>query len=106
MRLRKEFNGLVSEHLDGTPSVHSTRRLDEILKRNPRLRKEFSEQVMMHRFIAECFQPSATGADAPPLVPVAQPKRTWFERVKDRVWGWIRPFDCPACRRAARRRTR
>ena len=29
MRLRNEFDSLVSEHIEGKPSVHSTQRLDE-----------------------------------------------------------------------------
>lgn len=44
----QEFDLLVSEHIDGKPSRHSTQRLNNILKKDTRLRREFTDQIMMH----------------------------------------------------------
>ena len=97
MTLRKEFDSLVTEHLDGKPSVHSTQRLEEIVQKHPKLREEFSGQVQMHRLLQQCCR---TAPSAPASPPVKEP---WYWRVIDRVWGWFRPYDCLACRRAYRR---
>ena len=51
MKLQKEFDLLVSEHIDGQPSVHSTQRLTEIMKKNPRFQREFTDQIMIHNLL-------------------------------------------------------
>ena len=53
MNAQNEFDVLVSEHIDGTPTVHSTQRLDKIIKSDPNRRKEFMDQVLIHQLLAE-----------------------------------------------------
>ena len=97
MTLRREFDRLASEHFDGTPSVHTTQRLDHILQEHPKLRQEYAAQVMMHRLLTECCRP-ASGRRAfdfsacPPA-----PARPWFVRLVDAIRQLVQPSYCPTC---------
>jgi hypothetical protein len=99
MTLRKEFDGLVAEHIDGTPSIRSTQRLDEILTKKPKLRQEFSEQVMMHRLLSECCRPAPGRRpfDLSACPPV--PERPLLLRICDAIRRVFQPSYCPTCRR-------
>ncbi len=83
MNIQEEFEYLVSEHIDGTPSAHSTQRLDEILKKDPKLRREYQEQLLIHRLLQSyvrqksCLSDSNTPRGSPAV------SRPWFQRVRE-----------------------
>ena len=56
MTTTQEFDLLVSEHIDGKPKAHSTQRLSEMIRRDPKLRREFTDQIMMHNLLSQYWE--------------------------------------------------
>jgi hypothetical protein len=91
MKLEQEFDQLVSEHIDGKPSTHSTQRLDEILRNNPRLRKEMLDQMCIHSLLSECFRPRPNETAVPRDVPLQGRPPSTLSRMLGTIARLFRP---------------
>jgi hypothetical protein len=94
MKMEQEFDQLVSEHIDGKPTVHSTQRLDEILRKNPRLRKEMLDQMCIHSLLSECFRPGPGDTAVPRDTPLQTPPPSALRRLLGSFARLFRPGRC------------
>ncbi len=94
MSLQKEFDLLVSEHIDGQPTVHSTQRLNEIMKKNPRFRREFTDQIMIHNLLTRhaaglSERKRAVLDRAPPIAAFPKRRPSLLERMRNSLFRCV-----------------